>query len=1011
MEKCLDILFLSDSPDDAALIVQKLEHAGKTVEYHCTETLEKYKAALPGKSWDLILSETNDSPSDSCSAISLRNGIALDTPFFVVADEYSEQIALDLYNSGASDYVSKDQISRLIPSIMRELNRPYIQKEKLNKENIENKRAEALLIQTNERLIRAALVSKSGNWEYNLETGMISSSEGAQILYGVEGVNWKIDEIKMIPLPEYRELLDKGLDALVHSGEPYDFEFKIRQRNTGQIIDIHSIAEYDPFERIIFGVIQDITERKKIEVALLKSEEQYRVLIENQGEGVATVDLNEIFVFANPAADQMFGVPRGTLVNRCLLDFIVPDHLTRIKEQSAIRAKKEMSTYEIEITTLNGEKRHLLVTGNPQTNETGEITGTFGIFRDITERKNGERELINSERKYRELANSLPVGIFESDVNGTITFANETLLNWLDYSEEEVIVGVNMLQFVLEGERIRALERFSELLEKEFQTASEYNAIRKDGSYFPVLASVCVVKSGGVINGVRGTLTDITERKQIEEALNASDKLFSNLVEKMPDGVYKSTSDGKFISVNPAMVKMLGYSSKEELMSIDIKKELYFDPDERNQVVLTTTSGGTDLFRLKKKDKSEIWVEDHGWFNFDEKKNILYHEGILRDVTSRKSVEDKLRILSQTVEQNPSSTIITDAKGNIEYVNNAFSFLTQYTLEEVINKPPRIFNPGHIPSVDFDQMWATLFDRKVWKGEYQNRRKDRSIYWENVTISSLTNSKGEISNFILIMDDISEKKKMLDDLISAKENAEESDRLKSAFLAMMNHELRTPLTHILGFSELIMSGVSAEDNISFASSIQSSGQNLLSIIEGVFDLAIMDHSRVKPSNQTFSLMDHYMENRASFDHILRASAKHDQINLIFRPDTHWLSSYITADRGKINQVLTNLFKNAVKFTHEGTIEFGFRVENETVISFYIKDSGIGIPEEKQSVIFDYFRQVDDSYTRVYGGIGVGLAISKKIAKILQGELKVISKPGEGSVFSLSLPVELSYIKD
>ena len=158
-------------------------------------------------------------------------------------------------------------------------------------------------------------------------------------------------------------------------------------------------------------------------------------------------------------------------------------------------------------------------------------------------------------------------------------------------------------------------------------------------------------------------------------------------------------------------------------------------------------------------------------------------------------------------------------------------------------------------------------------------------------------------------------------------------------------------------------------------------------------------------------MDHYMENKASFDHLLRTSAKHGQINLIFRPDTHWLSSYITADRGKINQILTNLFKNAVKFTNEGTIEFGFNVENGSTINFYVKDSGIGIPEEKQSVIFDYFRQVDDSYTRVYGGIGIGLAISKKISKILHGELKVISKPGEGSIFSLSLPAELSYIKE
>ncbi len=874
-----------------------------------------------------------------------------------------------------------------------------------------SKAAQDLLILNNKRLRRAALVSKSGNWEYDLNTGKISASEGARKLYGIEGENWDYNHIKHIPLPEYRTMLDEGLQSLINEGKPYDFEFKIIQQDTGQIIDIHSIAEYDNKNNTLFGVIQDISDRKKVEEALHKSEENYRLLINNQGEGVGTVDLNEYFVFANPAADQMFGVPEGTLVNRCLLDFISPEYTTRIKEQSALRARYEKSSYEIEITTLTGERRHLLVTATPQTDNQGKLTGTFGIFRDVTDRKNSERELVISERKYRELANSLPVGVFEADLEGVITFANETLINWLNYSGEEFMTGQNMLHFILETEHQKAQERFSDLVSRDLQTASEYNAIRKDGSYFPVLVSVCVIKKNGLTVGIRGTLADITDRRQIEEALSASDKLLSNLVEKMPDGVYKSTSEGKFVSVNPAMVSMLGYSSKEELLAIDIKKELYFDPDERNMVVSTSHVGGTDVFRLRRKDNSEIWVEDHGWYNFDEKGNTLYHEGIIRDVTHRKRVEDKLRILSKTVEHNPSSTIITDARGKIEFVNDAFTTLTQYTFEEVSNKLPRIFNRGHIPDADFDQMWETLKSGKIWKGEYQNRRKDKAIYWEDVTISSLMNVNGDISNYILIMNDISENKKLFDDMIQAKENAEESNRLKSAFLAMMNHELRTPLTHILGFSELIMSGVATEDNVSFAASIQSSGQSLLTLIEGVFDLALMDHAKINLNNQTFSIMDHYMECKTSFDHILRTAAKQSQINLVFKPDIHWLSSYISADRAKINQILTNLFKNAVKFTNSGYIEFGFTVESESEIKYYIRDTGIGIPEDKQEIIFDYFTQVEDSYTRSYGGIGVGLAISKKITQILHGELIVQSKPGEGSTFSLILPVELSYIKE
>jgi PAS domain S-box-containing protein len=574
---------------------------------------------------------------------------------------------------------------------------------------------------------------------------------------------------------------------------------------------------------------------------------------------------------------------------------------------------------------------------------------------------------------------------------------------------------------------------------------------------------------------------------------------------------------------------MLGYDSRDELMAIDIKKELYFDPEDRIRLVSKFVEDKFDVYKMRKKDDSEIWVEDHSWFNTDENGTILFHEGIIRDVSDRKRVEDQLRSLSMAVDQNPVSivitdtlghieyvnpkfseltgyspsevlgkspgilksgattpaeyaemwktilsggewqgefinkkksgeqyfenalispikdergqithflavkeditgrkkdeiqirklskaieqspvsTIITDAGGKIEFVNKAFTTLTQYALDEVVNRPPRIFNHGHTPDADYDLIWQNLREGKVWKGEFLNRRKDRSVYWEDVTISSLMNSEGEISNYILIMDDISGKKIMLDDLIVAKETAEESNRLKSAFLATMNHELRTPLNHILGFSELIMSGVVPEDNVSFASSIQSSGQSLLSIIEGVFELAMVEQANIKLRNQTFSLMDHFMENKASFDNILRTSTKHEQIRLIFKPDTRWLSGYLTADRSKINQVLTNLFKNAVKFTQNGTIEFGYKIENESRLMFYVKDTGIGIPTDKQSIIFDFFRQGDDSSTRVYGGIGIGLAISQKITKILKGELKVVSEPGMGSTFSLTIPVELS----
>jgi PAS domain S-box-containing protein len=502
----------------------------------------------------------------------------------------------------------------------------------------------------------------------------------------------------------------------------------------------------------------------------------------------------------------------------------------------------------------------------------------------------------------------------------------------------------------------------------------------------------------------------VTDRKKVEDKL----RVLSRAVEQNPASIVITDTFGLIEYVNPKFSELTGYSLNEVLgRNPRILKSGMTSSSEYAVLWKTIMAGGEwqGEFKNTKKSGEEYYEAALISPIKNELGQITHFLAVKEDITGQKNDEILIRKLSKAIGQSPVSTIITDANGKIEFVNSAFVMLTQYTPEEVINKSPRIFNRGHIAEADFNSMWENVMTGKVWKGEFKNRRKDKSTYWEDVTISSLMNSDGVISNFILIMDDISEKKKMLDDLIAAKETAEESNRLKSAFLAMMNHELRTPLSHILGFSELIMSGVAPEDNVNFASSIQTSGQSLLSIIEGVFDMALVEQSKIKLRKQTFSLIDHFMENKASFDNILRVTSKHEKIQLIFKPDTRWLSSYVTADRSKINQILTNLFKNAIKFTHRGTIEFGYRIEDESTLMFYVKDTGIGIPIEKQSIIFDFFRQGDDSFTRGYDGIGIGLAVSKKIAKILQGELKVVSEAGGGSTFSLTIPVELSNIKE
>jgi len=995
-------------------------------------------------------------------------------------------------------------------------------------------------------------------------------------LSAADVVNRTVKEV--LPQTEDSWIENYGIVAL--TGSPLRFEdYSIA------LDKFYQVVAYCPKIGQFATIIIDITERKITEEALLKSEEKYRLLIENQGEGVATVDLNEIFVFANPAADQMFGVQKGTLVGMSLLEFISPDQIPLIKAQSAKRALLEKSTYEIEIKSLTGERRHVLLTATPQTNSKGEISGTFGIFRDITdfihaqkaleekearfralfegspdaiilavadtgiiidannaasrltgksrdkmvgmhhsklhphrlrgnlentffqhvlsasrneesvpleniilnadgteipveimansfilngknvvqgvfrdirERKNAEMELINSEVKYRELANSLPVCVFETDLEGILVFANATAMDWFGYSEAELYAGLNILQFVHESEREMARERFTHIITKSVNTTSEYNVKRKDNSLFPVIASVFAVSKNGVISGIRGTLADISERKMAEKNLRLSERNLSNLIKNLPGFVYRCKNDRDWTMeyLSEGFYAITGYSISD---LIELKIVSYNDlihPDYREslwakwQFCIDQGIPLEEEYPIITKGGQLRWVWERGRDVYNDEGNLLYLEGFISDITERKRIE-----LVQKVLYDISTAVITtrNLEELIEIIRNQLGKLIDTSnfyvalFDEISGS---LLTPHSVNQRDILESWPAersitdylirqkkallisemeLLDlirtgeildsgkpAKLWLGV--PLLKDEKIFGAFVVqtydnpnafnmkdLEMLEYISRQIGLFIL-------QKKSEGELQSALAKAEESNQLKSAFLAMMNHELRTPLTHILGFSELIMSGVAPEDNINFASSIQNSGQNLLSIIEGVFDLALVEHGKIKLTKQTFSLMDHFMENKASFDNILRTSARQKQIQLVYKPDPHWLASYVTADRSKINQILINLFKNAVKFTHEGTIEFGYRVENDSNLVYYIKDTGIGIPLEKQSIIFDFFRQGDDSYTRVYGGIGIGLSISRKIARLLKGELNVASVPGEGSIFSLTLPVELSYIK-
>lgn len=530
-----------------------------------------------------------------------------------------------------------------------------------------------------------------------------------------------------------------------------------------------------------------------------------------------------------------------------------------------------------------------------------------------------------------------------------------------------------------------------------------------------------------------------------------------------------------------------------------------------------------------------------------------------------KLAENELRKLSVAINQSPSTIVITDKNGIIEYVNPFFSKLTGYTKNEAIGHNPKILKSGKTPDETYKKLWDTILSGNIWEGEFINKKKDGDYYWESAIITPVKNDDNEITNFIAIKHDITKKKKdeqiqkvlynisnaaittdnlnklisfiqkelgniidtsnffvalynketdtislpfhidekdkftdapagktltkyvietkkpllaniavknrfvkegrleikgslskiwlgvplkkddevmgvlavqsytdekaytksdmeMLEfvsdqisitidrkkaeqDIKNALERATESDRLKSTFLATMSHELRTPLNAIIGFSGLINKDTSAESIISYAKTIKSSGEDLLSIVEDLFDITLIEAGMSNVKNTQINL-NVLLKEILKIIKIEQYKTNKDNLELDYIIPLENGNIIINTDAVKLKQILINVLKNALKFTHEGHVNYGYNIEtikDKPIIKFFINDTGIGIPQDKHKLIFDVFRQSDDSHTRLYGGTGIGLSIAKKLTELLGGKIWLESEEGKGSTFYFTIP--------
>jgi PAS domain S-box-containing protein len=361
-------------------------------------------------------------------------------------------------------------------------------------------------------------------------------------------------------------------------------------------------------------------------------------------------------------------------------------------------------------------------------------------------------------------------------------------------------------------------------------------------------------------------------------------------------------------------------------------------------------------------------------------------------------------LLRNAVNNLPSTFTVYDAQGKIEYINKYGLSLANLTAKEAIGKREEDIFPPEITDSYLPLLYSTFTTRETQVSECLINYADFARYVIFYFVPSLDESNN-IYKVLGIAYDITERKNAEEKLKIAIKKAEESDRIKSTFLANISHEIRTPLNAIMGFSQMISRTYNNDEQLTgFVDIIMLSCSQLLDIIKEMIEVSQLVSGVSNTNNSVFSLNDLMNELYNSF-RSKEITEINPEIKLIL--EMHEMPEkevYLMSDREKLNRILRNLLSNAFKFTNKGLISFGCKKTDSNFLHFYIRDTGIGIEEDKLELIFDTFRQVDESYTRHYGGVGLGLTICRELVNLLGGKIWVESEPGIGSVFNFTLPI-------